>query len=112
MQKLLYGLDIDKAFDNGLSMLENGKYNLDDEPNRLLEYLYYGGEGYDVGYWDELFSELEGLEFLKLQRLAIEELACDCKDLNGMNNTIAYILAVIGLTKDDVAKRIEEYYIC
>ena len=112
MKKLLYGLDIYKAFDEGLTMLENDKYNLDDEPNRLLEYLYYGREGYIVGQWDELFSELDGLEFLKLQRLAIDELACDCKDLNNMNNTIAYILAIIGLANDGIAERIEGHYIC
>ena len=104
MSNLLYGLDIDKAVNKGLDILDAYCIEDDDEPNRLLEYLYYNKKGYPVGYWDEL--------------LEIWEYAKDtfnygqATDKFEMRDVVAYILALIGLTNDRIAKSIEEHYIC
>ena len=114
MKKLLYGLDIDKAVNKGLDILDAYCIEDDDEPNRLIEYLYYNNKGYPVGYWDELIDdEITTTEFLMIWEYAKDNFNYgQDTDMSEMRDVVAYILALIGLADDRIAKRIEEHYIC
>ena len=114
MSNLLYGLDIDKAVNKGLDILDAYCIEDDNEPNRLLEYLYYNKKGYPVGYWDELLDEdINNTEFLEIWEYAKDTFDYgQDTDKFEMRDVVAYILALIGLTNDRIAKRIEEHYIC
>lgn len=114
MSSLLCGLDIDKAFNKGLGILDAYCIEDDDDPNRLLEYLYYNNKGYPVGYWDELIDdEITTTEFLKIWEYAKDTFEYgQGTDMSEIRDVVAYILAVIGLADDRIAERIEEHYIC
>lgn len=106
MRKLLELTDINRAYYEGLDILESEpSFDENDARYSLMQWL-------DVGignaYYTNIFRQLDGHELLDIYEFLRDELGYE-GDIS--NDLVVYVLAVMGIRYKDIAERIEDYFI-